>query len=278
MSFIKYIFLSFIIAISTVPGLNFATSLNTTYTKVTELNARGELVTRDGPSTLFRADKRSPGEIKAINGFWAKGYQYGSVPGPDISLYRHVAGEENNFVSMGDDGYVSFTESKQVAEGWVASYLDKSAYVYEVHAYPNMIDVAATLKQYYQYPDEKEYAAIMGVEWEQVMGWNEYYPTTAQDSSNSMERKEYVFNDNYNRARFSGEQTGDAQYALAGFPINHPAWMENPWVFYSACRTLSYNRRDNATSTNTTCGPLESNQEYATQYVQALDACYNITL
>lgn len=229
----------------------------------------------DGVSYVYRADKRSPAEIQKAQGMWAKGYSPGgSKLPPDVSLYNHVKGATGSFMSQGNDGYVSFSSSRSLAESWVDKYLGSEGYVYEVHAYPNLIDVQQTLKHYNVYPEEKEFAAIRGVDFDQIKGWNQY--RAAKDKKGTYSVKQaYVANKQYDQKRFSQKEHGGAQYALAGFPRGHKAWKEDPWYFYAACalhKRGSTTPSKDSSSAKGTCGPAKTNQQYAQEYADAIDA------
>lgn len=263
--------MSFILSASILSGISSAAPTNI----AAELEPR-----YDGISYVYRADKRSPGEISKTRGMWAKGYSYGARVGPDISLYNHVKGATDSFMSQGNDGYVSFSSSKTLAESWIDKYLNGEGYVYEVHAYPNLIDVQATLKHYNVYPQEKEFAAIRGVDFDQIKGWNQY--RTAKDKKGKYISKEpYVANKSYNQKRFSQKEHGGAQYAMAGFPKGHKAWKEDPWYFYASCSAITSKRTSTTHTTPATkgsgkakgtCGPAKTNQQAAQAYVDKIDA------
>lgn len=256
-----------------------ATNIFTSLASTAPTNIAPELETRyDGISYVYRADKRGPGEITKAKGMWAKGYSIGSKMGADISLFNHANGDDASFASQLNDGFVSFSSSKEVAEGWVDKYLGGQGYVYEVHTYGNLIDVQATLKSYNPHPKEKEFAAIRGVEFDQIKGWNQYTPVKGKSAA----KKPYVANTKYNQAKYSKKEHGGAQYALAGFPKGHKAWKEDPWYFYASCAAITGKRttttttaaaaKDMSGNDKVTCGPAKTNQAYAQAYVDAVDA------
>ncbi|KAF1979960.1 ADP-ribosylation, partial [Bimuria novae-zelandiae CBS 107.79] len=181
---------------------------------------------------VFRADKRSPAEIDAAGGFLPKGWTSKSKF-EDISLYRHgtlLKGAANGF-SMDNDGYVSTTSSQSVAEGWVVKFLGGSGYTYKIATYANLIDVQDTLKKYNIYPEEKEFAALKIIPFDQIMGWASFSKTPKY----GVVKGTPVANKKFNRAKYENKAHGGAQYSLAGFPNNHPAWKEDPWWFFTHC-------------------------------------------
>lgn len=266
MFFNKINILSLILAACTLSGSSLGAPVKpAAHLETSEaLEARG-----DGISYLYRADSRSPAEIAKAGGMWAKGYSSSSKIAPDISLYNHVKGAADSFMSKGNDGYVSFSSSKTMCESWIDKYFHGEGYIYEVHAYKNLIDVQATLKQYNVYPQEKEFAAIKGVSFAQIKGWNRY--RRAKDKKGTYTAKDaYVPNKQYSSSKFSGKPHAGAQYSLAGFPKGHPAWKQAPWSSFAAC-PLNH-RRATTSDAGASCGPAKTNQQYAQAYVDDIEA------
>lgn len=166
---------------------------------------------------VFRADKRSPAQLKQ-SGFLPKGYTSKTAIKEDVSLYRHVIGAASGF-SMDNDGYVSTTSSQAVAEGWITKFLGGSGYTYKIATYANLIDVQETLKAYNKYPEEKEFAALKVIPWDQVIGWAQFDVT-----KHGVVKGVPTANPNYNAAKYHGKAHAGAQYGLAGFPNQHKAW------------------------------------------------------
>lgn len=256
---------------------------------------------------VWRADKRNPNEIMASGGLWAKGYSATtSSLKQDVSLYRHAHGSYNSFQSTSNDGYVSFTKSKALAESWIKQYLGGQGFVYEVPFFPNLIDVRMTLGKYNPHNEEHEFAAIKGVEYQQIRGWNEF-----RLQQGKTVKQPFHFNSIYNAAKYTGRVHAGAQFTLAGFPAGHPAWKEEPWSFYASCSAGGH-KRASATppkqDTNSalakgtgdataakgssskpgkgsgstpdegngggkaSCAPSKTNQEYAQEYLDAIKA------
>jgi hypothetical protein len=167
---------------------------------------------------VFRADKRSPTQLKASDGFLPKGYTSKTAIKEDVSLYRHVIGAASGF-SMDNDGYVSTTSSQVVAEGWITKFLGGSGYTYKIATYANLIDVQETLKHYNKYPQEKEFAALKVIPWDQVLGWAKFDVT-----KNGVVKGVPTGNPQYNAAKYNGKAHAGAQYGISGFPRTHKAW------------------------------------------------------
>jgi hypothetical protein len=225
------------ILLATSSFVSIGSAAPTEFENAVEIETRSIIEPR-GLDRVWRADKRSPAEIEKSKGFWAKGYSIGTKFGADISLYTHVKGAEDSFMSKDNDGYVSFTSDKALAESWINKYHKGDGYVYEVATYGNLIDVQETLKAYNTYPQEREFAAIKGVELDQVMGWNRF---RAEKKGKGV-KDPFTPSKYYNKAKYTGKPHGGAQYALAGFPRKHPAWKEDPWYFYVACSVI-YQKR-----------------------------------
>ncbi|KAF3764071.1 hypothetical protein M406DRAFT_71365 [Cryphonectria parasitica EP155] len=251
--------LSFLLAASTLNIFGLAAPINGT----AEPETRALFPCQSGVCVVYRADRRSPDEIKSAQGLWARGYTIGTDIKPDISLYNHVIGA--GLISKDNDGYVSFSSNKAVCENWISP-----------HTYTNLIDVEQTLKEHYRYPEEMEFAAIRGINYEQITGWTQYTPAKGK-SKKPYVKGTLVPNKSYNKKKFDKMSHAGAQYALAGFPKGHNAWKQEPWSFYAACSVLNQKRITNTTANNTneaqgTCGPAKTNQEYAQEYVDAIDA------
>ncbi|KAF2448166.1 ADP-ribosylation [Karstenula rhodostoma CBS 690.94] len=138
----------------------------------------------------------TPKEIVAADGFRPKGELIGKF---DLSLWKHTHGTVVDGLGTGNDndGYVSKSSSFKFVEKWLRYELKGHGMIYKIAAYPNLIDVQATLGKYYHLPHEKEFAAIHSITFDQIRG---------------------------------------AQYNLAGFPDDFRAWKKDPWILYSYCR------------------------------------------
>ncbi|KAF2704832.1 ADP-ribosylation, partial [Pleomassaria siparia CBS 279.74] len=180
---------------------------------------------------VYRADKRSPEQIDKAGGFWAKGYTSKSKARPDLSLFNHVGGSSDSFMSKDSDGYVSTSTSRTVTEGWIDQYLGYSGYVYKIAAYHNLIDCQGTLLEYNKHPQEKEYAAIRGIEWEQVYSYSHFTAYQDKKGKYSKQGSDHL-NKYFDRKRYTGRSTGGIRYDLAGFPRKHRAWTLKPWKAY----------------------------------------------
>lgn len=276
------IILHVILAASTLSGYGWAAPTNGAEQ---QLEPHEPLEVRQNPVDnqpfVWRADKRHPNEIILNRGLWAKGYSMKPSPfGPDVSLYNHARGASDSFQSTSRDGYVSFTKSKAVAEDWIRTFLGGEGFIYEVPFYPNLIDVRKTLGKYSPHNEEQEFAAIKGVEYRQIRGWNEY-----RLEHGKTVKMPFRPNTIYNAAKYMGKDHGGAQYTLAGFPANHPAWREEPWSFYASCSAAGHKRASTTSSKDTStaqakdsgssknsCGPSKTNQQYAQEYYDAVNA------
>lgn len=199
---------------------------------------------------VYRGDSRTPEEIQKIGGFLARGVKGWGVEGfpnagrtapsgskkpakgsngatPDISLYNHVRGAGGD--SRDDDGYVSTTSDVDVAER-TAFNLGDVGYIYKIFAAENLIDASGTIgSDEMALPDEKEWAAIGGIKWEQVISWSK-----VDANGDSYYDAPENLNDKFNTNKFDapGVKVGGVQYQLAGFPPNHKKWNQAPWKAY----------------------------------------------
>ncbi|KAF1970907.1 ADP-ribosylation, partial [Bimuria novae-zelandiae CBS 107.79] len=172
---------------------------------------------------VWRTDRRSPSQLKFSRGFQTKSTSNGMLE--DLSLWRHCKGAPDGS-SMDNDGFVSTTWSYAVAQGWVGKFHQGNAFIYKIATDESLIDVQATLKVYNPYPEEKEFAGIQEIHWDQVQGWHKWV--------NGVELA-YEYNLDFDQAEFGGHPHGGSQFPLAGFPRNHPAWSQLPWSRYAMC-------------------------------------------
>lgn len=195
------------------------------------------------PTTIkyvYRGDSRSPEAIKDAGGFLPKGVdEFGSEgfrasnfvhaiwhAAPEISLFKHVSGAPFNR-SIDEGGYVFTTTSATVAQQIVQRSPTGSGYVYKIRVAENMIDVVGTLGKHDPRPAEKEYAALGGVKFDQVVSWRQFNATQVLDNAAQVVNTDFVDVPN--------AVAGGVQYQLAGFPVGHQAWNENLYKQYKAC-------------------------------------------
>ncbi|KAJ0162096.1 Heat-labile enterotoxin IIB, A chain [Colletotrichum tanaceti] len=208
---------------------------------------------------LYRADSRTPAQIQAAQGFLPRGQSTFGVAAPDTSLWNHVEGDAQGFSRM-DDGYVSTTSDRNLAVNWIRDMLGGNGYVYRIHSAPNMIDCKATLDKYYRFEHEKEFAALGGIKDNQIIGWTRF----TNNRAGSEERNPF-----YQANIYGNMGTGGSQPSLAAFPPGHPAWRESPWNQFSTCRNnprgISFDKRQS-------CSPAKSNQAYAADHLEYVEA------
>ncbi|KAF5482813.1 Cholera enterotoxin subunit A [Colletotrichum siamense] len=168
-------------------------------------------------SYVYRGDTRSPGEIKRLGGFLAKGQTRFGLQTADTSLFNHMKGT-HNIKSRDEDGFVSTSTSETVAATFV--YGKPSAFVYKIHVTPNMIDTVGTLGKYSDFDEELEFAALGGIKYEQIVSWRQLKGRNLGKST---------MNKDFDKRKYGSAAAGGVQYQLAGFPPNHKAWREEPW-------------------------------------------------
>ncbi|OAG04294.1 uncharacterized protein CC84DRAFT_1246210 [Paraphaeosphaeria sporulosa] len=119
-----------------------------------------------------------------------------------------------------------------------------NAYIYKIATDESLIDVAATLKTYSPFPQELEFEAIQKIPWAQVQGWHNF----VSDGHGGAYEQAYQYSRNLAspcnlRNAAGGQPYGGAQFPLAGFPSNHPAWSQLPWARYAMCKPRAPSNR-----------------------------------
>ncbi|KAF4589869.1 putative enterotoxin [Ophiocordyceps camponoti-floridani] len=122
------------------------------------------------PTFVFRGDARKPAAIRAEGGWlpWSIPYRTPLAFG----LYNH---ERDVKFAKGqrDTVYVSTTTSFDVAARY-ARMNEKGreeTYIYYIHATPNMIDLNLSLGNETNFWWQREFSAMGGIRWSQVVGW-----------------------------------------------------------------------------------------------------------
>ncbi|GGE88605.1 Heat-labile enterotoxin alpha chain [Chishuiella changwenlii] len=209
------------------------------------------------PRIVYRAVGvgESPDEIR--NGIVAHGVD-ASRPGilPDISLLNHVRGSSTGN-TQDNSGYVATTEIITDAINRIANRYGGNGYIYAIRPSANFIDVDGTLLHYNPYPQEREWAALGRIQFQQIIGWHRI----DFGRMGPFER-----NPEYD-ARFDLTNAGGVQPQLAGFPEGDPAWCQFPWNAFSIGGGGSWRRSHmNQNKSNDQCSPQRTNQQYAEEY------------
>ncbi|PHH89146.1 putative enterotoxin [Cordyceps sp. RAO-2017] len=125
-----------------------------------------------GPEFVFRGDSREPETIKAEGGWlpWARP----ELSGRAYGLLNHER-DERDALGRRDSVYVSTTTSFDVAARYAALNVRRNAagrtYIYYLHASPNLVDVNGALANETRFWWQREFAAMGGLRWSQVVGW-----------------------------------------------------------------------------------------------------------
>lgn len=175
--------------------------------------------------SVWRADTRTPTEMRAAGLFAPRGASQILEIVPNVSMYNHAVGAPNG-ASRDNDGYVSTTASETTAVNFLRQMFNGNGYVYEIAAAANFIQVSGTLGQFSPYPNEQEYAALGGFSWDQVIRWR-HYTNGVEDSSGLQDNNEYEGRIYNNLRPTNGEPR------LAGFPADHEAWGMSPWSAFA---------------------------------------------
>ncbi|EQB58430.1 cholera enterotoxin subunit A2 [Colletotrichum gloeosporioides Cg-14] len=177
------------------------------------------LICAGAPTSLvyvYRGDSRSPAEIQKAGGFLPKGQIAFGAIAPDTSLLNHAKAVVDG--SARDDyGYAFTSSSLDVAERFIT--MMPAGYVYKIHVTANMIDSIGTLGKHNPLDDEREYAALGGIKFEQIVSWRAY------ENSKSGEEE---LNKEFNEKVYSAAVAGGVQFQLAGFFENTRFCEEQP--------------------------------------------------
>ena len=158
---------------------------------------------------LYRGDARPPEAIIAAGGFFSRGDL------ENVAIYFHT--DSNN----GATAYVSTSSDIPVILDLFAFQGD---YVYHIHPANNLYRVGDALGRFYPLPQEHEYVAMNGIPLEQIRGWQRVVSPNVLGP--------LIENPAY-RPDIYSEMTvspPEAAQRLAGFPANHAAWREEPWM------------------------------------------------
>ncbi|KKY29438.1 putative heat-labile enterotoxin a chain [Diaporthe ampelina] len=217
---------------------------------------------------VWRADTRSPTEMRAAGVFAPRGASRYLEIVPNISMYNHALGAPTG-VSRGNDGYVSTTVTESTAVEFLRNQLNGNGYVYEIAASANFIQVAGTLGQFNPFPQELEYAALGGFNWDQVIRWR-HYTNGRADASGLQDNNEYDARV-YNTLRPSAGEP-----RLAGFPPNHEAWGMAPWNAFAQGGSGCGGSGRRSLHSRGPCSPKESSLNVAKRYID--DTCFKKSL
>ncbi|EMW44576.1 heat-labile enterotoxin LT subunit A [Escherichia coli] len=208
---------------------------------------------------LYRADSRPPDEIKRSGGLMPRGHNEYFDRGTqmNINLYDHARGTQTGFVRY-DDGYVSTSLSLRSAHLAGQSILSgySTYYIYVIATAPNMFNVNDVLGVYSPPPYEQEVSALGGIPYSQIYGW---YRVNFGVIDERLHRNREYRDRYYRNLNIAPAEDG---YRLAGFPPDHQAWREEPWIHHApqGCGNLS------RTITDDTCN--EETQNLSTIYLR----------
>lgn len=213
----------------------------------------------DLPEVVYRAVMDTPEIVKRMDGFSPRGSDgtRPNQPPADISLFNHVQGAATG-LARHDSGYVSTTTSLNLAHHWVNQMLTGNGYIYFIRPTGNFVDVNGTLRQYSPHSDEFEYASLGVIRWNQIMGWRRV---------NFGRMGAFVPNRNYSRRIYSLARAGGIEPQLAGFPMDHRAWEQEPWRNFASCSSPRQNDREKCIPT---FDSQEAGEYYFNNYVKRL--------
>ncbi|PHH61272.1 putative enterotoxin [Ophiocordyceps australis] len=167
------------------------------------------------PAEVWRGDKASPADIRSRGGFLPQNPTMQDDGA--FSIFRHMGGESKVGAPSRNSPYVPSSIRQDVAETFVR---DKNGYIYKIHATPNFIDIWHTLTgEFYLERYEREYAALGGIRWDQIMGWI-HLPN---GNTTPQKNRKFTANPEYNH-KYDEYCSSGGQPQLAGFPPRHEAW------------------------------------------------------
>jgi cholera enterotoxin subunit A len=199
-----------------VAGANAAPTANTHH-----------LEARQQPSTLWRADTRSPEEIKKARGF----HTFNPTGLHEYGLFKHVKMQLNDGV---ESAYVSTTSSKPFVESWSKHTMqgEGGGFIYEIAPSGNFVDVTTIIGSYLKstiWQNQYEFAAAGSIQFGQIKGWQKYTPDGHDDEGKPKGTfGTYEKNPAYESHNYP-KNIAPIDYAIAGFPKGHSAWKTEPW-------------------------------------------------
>lgn len=181
-------------------------------------------------AVVYRGDSRSPGTLRDAGGFLPSN---ANADPESFGLYQHTRLPRKKDSTQ----FVSTSSSLGIAAIYAATRPDDiigydatASWVYFIRPTPNFIDARKTMGAYAVDEFNKEFAALGGVRWEQVLGWTKlntsppvedqiqsFGRNAVQEIEAILQLTDYVPNADYNPAFDDGIPT-DAVPQLAGFP------------------------------------------------------------
>lgn len=213
---------------------------------------------------MYRADTRSPEEIRSEGGFHARGTGRLLEVAADISMFNHAQGAANG-QSRNNDGYVSTTVDRDTALTFLRQMHRGTGYIYEIASTANMIQVSGTLGQFSPFPNEHEYAAMGSITYQQITGWTQY---TLGSPVTQMQP-----NPDFARSTYGNVRPNPGEPSLAGFPDGHPAWRLPPWMNFAAPGCGNRPGRRSLRTRQATCRAAENPWSVANKWMNT--HCFN---
>ncbi|KAF5026942.1 hypothetical protein F66182_972 [Fusarium sp. NRRL 66182] len=196
--------------------------------------------------TVWRADTRTPTEMRAAGLFAPRGLSQLLQVDVNVSMYNHAVGAANG-ASQDNDGYVSTTASESTAVAFLTQMFNGNGYVYEIAASGHFIQVTGTLGQFSP--------------WDQVIRWRHYTNGVADSPAED--------NYEYEDVIYGGLRPSNGEPSLAGFPEDHEAWGMSPWSAFAqggpGCG--GGNGARSLRSRQSACSPRESAFTVAQRYI-----------
>ncbi|PHH89551.1 putative enterotoxin [Cordyceps sp. RAO-2017] len=203
------------------------------------------------PSFVWRGEfGRTPEDIKAAHGFYARGFQKamkGETFTPKereegASLYHHTTTLTSQYTK-----WVSTSSSPTVAFNYATSKANGGdAFVYRIHTDRRFVDVIGTLGKHFRTHNEYEHAAAGFISYNQIHSWVRIEPGMSLDQfvdAASDEVKagvQFIANEDYDSEKYENQLGIGPQYQLAGFPKSSESWKDEVYKEYRDQKVSSH--------------------------------------
>ncbi|PHH83482.1 putative enterotoxin [Ophiocordyceps australis] len=204
--------------------------------------------TLNRPSIVWRGESadRAPKDIERDGGFYSRGEKVQGLSQTQIqdgsSLEQHIIGRTlpfTKFVSTSSEPRMALEFADEFTNGPRSVWY---GYLYKIAADWKMIDVEGSLKHRYSGPHRKEQSVVIGIPFNQIMGWYDLknvdieWVTKTKEVMELLKRGETLagfienkhFDKRYLETRGAGEKP-----QLAGFDPSDALWNTQPWSEFS---------------------------------------------
>ncbi|PHH58425.1 putative enterotoxin [Ophiocordyceps australis] len=204
----------------------------------------GKSDTAHRPSIVWRGEstQRGPKDVEEDGGFWARGEGIQELTKEQMqegsSLEQHVFGQTlpyTKFVSTSSEPKMALEFADEFERG--PNYV-WFGYLYKIAADWKMIDLEDSLKHRYRGAHRKEQSAVIGIPFEQIIGWYDLRkvgPEWGKNTASVTERLKkgetldgFVNNEHFD-PRYLKTRGAGGKPQLAGFHPDDDLWNSEPW-------------------------------------------------